>query len=133
MAAPIYANAADLIAYSGPLSVTEEEADRKLARASRLIDSVLIGAVYATDPNTRIATDADIALSIKNATCAQAAYWISGAGSEHGSPAYDSVSIGSVRLSGAGKGNERGTVLAPQALYELSTSAVLPISARVRG
>jgi hypothetical protein len=133
MAAPIYADSEDLIVYSGPLMVTPEEADRKLARASRLIDSVLIGAVYPTDPETKIATNEDQREAIKNATCAQAAYWISGAGSEHGAPAYDSVSIGSVRLSGAGKGNERGTILAPQAFYELSTAGLTPVSAVVRG
>ena len=133
MAAPIYATAADLIVYSGPLTVSNEEADRKLARASRLIDSVLIGAVYPTDPVTKIATDETKREAIKNATMAQAAYWISGAGSEHGAPAYDSVSIGSVRLSGAGKGNERGTILAPQAYYELTSAGLTPVFAWVTG
>lgn len=134
MAAPIYATRDELITYSGPLTVSNEEADRKLARASRLIDSVLIGAVYPVDSVTKIATDEAKRDAIKNATCAQAAYWISGAGSEHGAPAYDSVQIGSVRLSGAGKGNERaGTPLAPQAFYELNSGGLVPVFAWVTG
>lgn len=134
MAAPIYATAEELEVYAGDLSITPEEAGRKLARASRLIDSVLIGAVYPVDPVTHIATGEDIREAIKNATMAQAAYWIYGAGSEHGAAMYDSVSIGSVSLSGAGKGNERGTLLAPQAFYELSTApGLFPVTARVRG
>jgi hypothetical protein len=129
MAAPIYATSAELIAYPGMANVTPAKADEKLRLASRLIDSVLIGAVYPTD-SSQIATDTETKEAIRDATIAQAAFWLSGAGSEYGGSQYDNVSIGSVTLSGSGKGNERGTLLAQQAFYELSTVGLIPVNAR---
>lgn len=131
MAAPVYATNVDYSAKFGSLPALETAAtvDLKLSRASRFIDNVLIGALYQTDDVTHIATDADIALAIKNATLEQASFWFEGYGSEFGAPAYDEVRIGTAHLKGAMRGN----LLAPAAHYELSTAGILPISARTFG
>lgn len=131
MAAPIYATNVDYIAKFGSLPAIETAAtvDLKLARASRFIDRVLIGALYQTDDVTHIATDVNIALAIKNATLEQAAFWFEGYGSEFGAPAYEHVKIGTAVLQGA----QRGNIMAPLAEYELSTAGILPISARTFG
>jgi hypothetical protein len=124
MTSPVYATAQELIVYLA--------ADNLLEQASRLIDSVLRGAVYATDANG-VATDPEISTAIKNATMIQVSFWKAGYGNPHGSPIYSTVSIGSVTLSGAGNAGTKGdgvkTSIAPQALYELESAGLLPIFA----
>jgi len=128
MTSPIYATAQELAEYLAE--------DNLLEQASRLIDSVLRGAVYATDTNG-VATDLDIGAAIKRATMIQVSFWSAGYGNPHGSPIYSTVSIGSVTLSGAGSAGTKGdggkAALAPQALYELESVGLLPIFARESG
>ena len=128
MTSPVYATAQELTVYL--------TADNLLEQASRLIDSVLRGAVYATATNG-VATDPKISTAIKNATMIQVSFWKAGYGNPHGSPIYSTVSIGSVTLSGAGNAGTKGdggkTALAPQALYELESVGLLPIFARESG
>lgn len=124
MTSPVYGTDAELTAYSAD--------DQLIAKASRLIDSILIGAVYPVDVNG-VATDVGIAVAIKQATLAQAAFWRSGAGSVQGPSQYRDVAIGSVRLSGGQSGPTTKVLVAPQAIFELSAVGLLPISARTVG
>ena len=118
MSSPTYGTDEELEAYSAP--------DQLLAKASRLIDSVLVGATYSIGEDG-LATDSKIKEAIKRATLAQAAFWKSGSGSQYGPSQYKDVSIGSVRLSGAQNGVTKKSDVAPQAIYELTNVGLLPI------
>lgn len=125
---PGYATNVDYLASEGSLPDTAAAVDAKLRKASRFIDSVLIGALYETDTNN-LPTDTGALAALKAAVIAQVAFWYSGYGSEFGEPAYDEMKIGTVLLKGAKSGN----MLAPQAMYELRTVGLLPVSARTFG
>lgn len=129
MTAPVYATINDLTEYLGELTASESDLQRKLYRASRAIDSVLIGTVYKIDDESQFATDDKIRDAIKMATIEQVDGYLSGVIAESGTSAYDSVSIGSVKLSGSAKGDEgRKPFIAPQALSQLEQAGLLPLS-----
>jgi hypothetical protein len=102
--ARVYATRADLIAYPPPPNITvpeEPEATRLLTRASERVDDALLTAVYAVD-SAGMPTDASVIEALKNATCAEVIDMIRN-GSDDGDDEmsrWDSVSIGSVKLSG---------------------------------
>lgn len=135
MPAPVYATLEQL---ATELNVSVEDlplsASSQLRKASRQIDAVLIGAVYATDEND-LPADVAINEAITNATLAQVQYWLAGYGTEHGKAIYSSVSIGSVSLGGnASSGSKSDSPsVAPQAMFELEQIGLLPVSAIVRG
>lgn len=110
--ARIYATRADLEAYL-PAALTlpaEPEATRMLTRASEVVDDLLVTAVYDVDAGL-LPTDTTVAEALRQATCAQVAWWIE-TGDETGAAAqYQSVSIGSVSLSRgySGAGSSTGT------------------------
>ncbi|TDD25052.1 hypothetical protein E1287_37610 [Actinomadura sp. KC06] len=121
-----YATADDLDDY---VDTVPANAARLLTRASRVIDGALKCAVYDVD-EAGDPTDADVITALKDATCEQAAYWIT-QGSDEGIPnGYTSVSIGSVALAGGqtGNGGGPGTVsgeLCAQARQILDTAGLL--------
>src|ERR1700754_4096077 len=135
MSPPIYATLQQLANKLGIDDVADLPADsqEKLRMASRDVDDVLIGAVYATDIN-EIPIDINIMEAMKNATLAQGSYWLDRYGAEHGPTAYSNVSIGSVTLGARATGQD-GDIpnLAPQALKELRQVGLLPVYAKVRG
>lgn len=91
-----YATSGDLADYLQ--DTPPDSADRMLARATEIIDRILMTARYATDADGE-PTDADVIAALKKATCAQAAWWIN-TGDETGiAGQYQSVSIGSVSLT----------------------------------
>lgn len=97
-----YATRDDLVASDFvPSTMTvpdDPEATRLLARASRRIDSLLITALYDTDDQD-LPTDVAAAAALRDATCAQVAWWLQ-TGDESGAQAqYQSVQIGSVSLT----------------------------------
>lgn len=102
--ARVYATRADLLAYPPPPNVTipeEPEATRVLTRASEDVDDALLTAVYDVD-TSEMPTDAKVIEALKLATCAQAIERIR-TGTEDGDDGldgWDSVSIGSITLSG---------------------------------
>jgi hypothetical protein len=117
----VYATDGDLTGYGLPPGVVQPappESTRMLTRASQRVDGALRSAVYATDsaymPTEQVVKDA-----MRDAVCAQVAYWLSNPGSEQaenggpGSGQWDSVSIGSVSLSGR-KSTSDGTGAAPR-------------------
>lgn len=101
--ARIYATSADLAAYTG--EAAPPNADALLAKAVRFLDSnVLRLCWYCTDPTTGMPTDATVIEALRDATCAQVAWWTA-LGDNMGAlgAGYGSVSIGSVSLSRSGK------------------------------
>lgn len=129
MTAPVYATAADLAgsAYL-PAGVTvpaDPEATRLLTRASRHVDRLLLAAVYDTDGVTGQPTDPDIAAALVDATCAQAAWWLSGGDETGQADLYSSVSIGPVSLSRAQGAAGATQVTAPAAVEVLTTAGLV--------
>lgn len=101
MAAPVYATRAQLVAsVYVPSTVTvpaDPEATRLLGRASRRIDTLLLRAVYEVDDND-VPTDTAVAEALREATCAQAAWWLE-LGDESGAAAqFQTVGVGSLNL-----------------------------------
>jgi len=141
-----YATEQDYAAWTG-LPVAPPGTQLRLQRASAFLDGVLIGAVYPVDV-AGVPTDAAHAAALRDATCAQAEYW-AGTGDSDGTGAssvWDSVAIGSVRLSRIGRrmspqgdlrpsggGDNGGRVLAPLATDLLSNAGLLPTRPLVTG
>lgn len=133
--APVYATPADLATYVD-MPEPPANADRLLKRASRLVDLLLIGAVYRTD-EAGAPVDQAVADALADATVVQAAYW-----HEHGEPGkgeatYDQVSIGSVSLSrregAATSGELDGQTVAPGVLTILQLAGLTPAVVQVIG
>lgn len=101
MTAPIYANLDDYKTWSGDNTASITPA--LFARASGVVDEVLIGAVYVVDSDEK-PTDPKVAGALKDATCAQA-QWFDETGDTTGSSAggelghITSASIGSASYS----------------------------------
>lgn len=131
--ARVYATHADLVTYTQGSSFavpSEPESARVRTRASELVDEKLITAIYDTDPNTLLPTDADVAAAMRDAVCAQVVWWDE-TGDELGAGGqYTSVSIGSVALSRGSNANSSvaspGRQLAPQAATHLQLAGLLP-------
>lgn len=129
---PVYATASELEAFTGE---TVADADSLLRQASRLLDGLLIGAVYATDTQ-QMPTDAEVAEALADATVLQAAYWHANGTPTEGAMAYGNVSIGSVNLS---RGQtpptlvKDGQTVAPGVVNVLHVAGLVPISPYVVG
>lgn len=128
MHGPVYATTGDLAEYLD--TEAPANADRLLARASRVVDSLLIGARYATDEQDQ-PTDPTVVDALLDATVIQAAYWHHNGEPDQGSARYSSVSIGSVRLQGGGAaaaGSVDGVEVAPGVVTVLQVPGLLPVS-----
>lgn len=119
----VYATTGDLARHTR--AAPPLDADRQLARASELVESLAMTAWYAVDgegypthPATRRA--------FRDATCAQAAFMAAGYGSEHG-PAqqHSQVSIGSVSLGAPAGGSGPGQVVVDGVSVAAGTLAAL--------
>lgn len=99
-----------------------------LTRASRVVDQVLLSAVYDVDDDG-LPTDPAVQAALRDATIEQAAYWAqtgedgTGALSEYANVSIGSVSLGRAQTEGAGPGSGART-LAPQA-WQILTQAGL--------
>jgi len=99
MTAPVYATLADYRNWLDDQTVDVSAA--LFARASEVIDEVLIGAVYVIDNGTQLPTVTTILEAIRDATCAQVQYMIA-SGDTTGTgttSSWGNVKIGSVALS----------------------------------
>lgn len=128
--ARVYATRAQLVAYapSGTAIPDDPEATRLLTSASKHVDRYgLLTAVYDVDDNG-LPTDADERDAIRDATCAQALYWLQTGGEGGAADQWASVGIGSVNLSrgNAGGATSPAQTLAPQAETELRVAGLLP-------
>lgn len=117
----VYATRDDLVAYAG---TAPAESDRLLARASELVDFLLITARYDTDdegyPTCPVIRDA-----LRRATCAQVQYWDT-TGDETGAAGqYTSTQIGSLVLERDADPPGGPSPVAPAAGRVLATAGLL--------
>jgi hypothetical protein len=125
----VYATRTDLTGYvpAGTTVPAEPEATRLLTSASKQILQATMTAFYDTDTDG-YPTDTAVRQAFRDATCAQALWWLINPGLETGTAAqYKSVSIGSVSLT-RDTGASAGPLprMAPQADMELRNAGVLP-------
>src|SRR6476469_10025609 len=117
----VYASPADLADYAGS-DVVGEDSPRLLARASELVDSLLVTAIYDT-ASDGLPVDEQLRDALKRATCALVQWW-----DETGDPTgaggqYVESQIGTVRL-------KRSDIvmapeIAPAAVRILATAGLL--------
>lgn len=112
MTAPIYATLDDYRDWVG--DQTAEMSAVLFVRASRVVDEVLIGAVYDVD-SSELPTDPVVLEALKDATCAQAQWFdetgdttASGAGGELGHITSASIGSASYSMKNAGGGTDAG-------------------------
>jgi hypothetical protein len=98
-----YATVADLAAWLSP-AAAPSDAQKRLDRASLVVDEMLLTAVYAVNDDG-LPTEAAVIAALRDATCAQAEYaGATGDPASVGPAGYGSVQIGSVRLTRAQSG-----------------------------
>lgn len=128
--ARVFATLADLTGYTPAdlqhLLPVEPEATRLLTSASKLISRATMTSVYDTVPDgSGMPSDPNILAAFRDATCAQALWWLE-TGDELGEAGqYASMSIGSVSLSRGTRTPPPGQQLAPQAETELYDGQLL--------
>jgi hypothetical protein len=115
----VYATPADLTEYAGP-NVVDDDSPRLLARASQLVDSQLLAAVYETDANG-LPLDPQVRVALRDATCAVVEWWqdtgdTTGAGAQ-----FTESQIGTLRL----KRTNPPPDLPPAAARILTTAGLL--------
>lgn len=107
----LYADSAALAAYPGGAAVPEADADALLRAASRAVDELLFGIVYATDAE-QLPSDPDVAQAMSDATCAIALEaHTTGALAAGATKRWKSVSVGNVSLADAAEGADTVVVL----------------------
>lgn len=96
------------------------DALRLLTRATELIDDTVRAAFEVDDDG--IPTDATVAATMRDATCAQVEYWLT-VGEDH-----DVEGLGGTQVSIAGYSGTLAPELSPRALRILSSAGMLSIS-----
>lgn len=117
----VYATTADLVAYAGD-EVVDDDAPRLLARASELVDSLLLAAVYAVDEHGHPVDD-EVRDALRRATCAVVEWWHetgdpTGAGGQ-----FTEAALGTLRLKRADTSS--APEVAPSAVRILATAGLL--------
>jgi hypothetical protein len=111
-------------------------ADRDLVTATLLVDALLIGAVYPVDDDG-MPTDADHIAALRDATCAQVAWFDETGDATGAAEQYQSTSIGALSFTrgytGAGSVTGPGQRYAPNAVLILRAARLLPVNAVVYG
>lgn len=133
-----YATLSDLANHLGEEPPTN--AGTLLKRATRRIDSVLIGSVYDVDDDGD-PTDADVIAALRDAVCEQVGWWIENGNTSgtSGGQEYTSVSVGNVSLSTGGRGGQTSgsaqgaRSVSPEAIEILRLAELLPLYPYVRG
>ncbi|MEX5711823.1 hypothetical protein AB1484_26905 [Parafrankia sp. FMc6] len=123
----VYATPADLTAYTGATS-PPDNALVQLRGASLLIRHMTREAIYAVDTTGR-PTDSAVAAAMRDATCAQAAYWAETGDPQGAQAGYQTVAIGRVSMTRAttgGEGRSPGGRLAPDARLILANAQLIP-------
>lgn len=110
---PVYATVGDFAQYAG-LDAVHTDTERQLARASELVDSLLITAVYHPDaPHVRDA--------LRQATCAIVQWWGETGDETGASSQYAAMQIGTLRL----QRSEPAPEIPPAAVRILATAGLL--------
>lgn len=122
----VYATVAQYQAETGDLFTAAAKVQRELRTATRVIDLVLIGAVYPTDADSMPTSPAHIALFME-ATCAQAEFQIANNDPALVKSQYSSTSMGGVNQTrtAAAQGQVMPP-LAPKAAAILQINGALP-------
>lgn len=119
-----YATAAQLTAYLGA-AAAPADADRMLDRASELIDSVLITAVYDVD-TAGSPTDVTAIAALADATCAQVEFWLASGEEDDILGPIQGYAVGGMQVQfGAGENRTTPMYLAPRAARHLRTCSTI--------
>lgn len=125
-----YATLSDLASYLR--AVPPDDAATLLEQASRLVDVLLIGAVYDVDEDG-MPTDADDIAALRKATCAQVKWFDETGDSTGAAEQFQSASIGAISFTrgytGAGSLTGAGQRYAPDAINTLRLAGLLPATA----
>jgi hypothetical protein len=123
----VYATAADLDGWLDD-QLPEADAAKQLRRASMHIDSLLITAVYRVDEDGE-PLDLHVIDALRDATCAQVAWWADTGDTSGAASQYQQTSIGSVGLTrgySSGKSAAGPSArTAPEAVQILATAGLL--------
>jgi hypothetical protein len=117
----VYASTVDLADYAGP-GVVGEDSPRLLARASELVDSLLVTAVYDTGPDG-IPLDEQVRDVLRRATCALVEWWDETGDPTGASGRFVESQIGTVRLKRAE--NNTAPEIAPATVRILTAAGLL--------
>ncbi|WP_424183849.1 hypothetical protein ACOBQX_17980 [Actinokineospora sp. G85] len=117
----VYATTADLVDYAGETAV-DDNSPRLLARASELVDSLLVAAVYDVDAQG-YPVDEQVRDALRRATCAVVEWW-----GETGDPVgagaqFTEAALGTLRLKRAETGSAPD--IGPNAVHILATAGLL--------
>lgn len=119
---PVYATSEQLATWLG--GTAPADASRLLARASELIDDVLLTAVYDVDP-TGAPTDTATAQALADAVCAQVEFWAAGDEEDDVLGPLQGAAVGSVQQQyGAGDNRATPMYLAPRAARVLRAAGL---------
>ncbi|WP_017972522.1 hypothetical protein [Actinopolyspora halophila] len=132
--ARVYATPDELTTELG-LAAAPDNADYLLKHASRLVDGLLVGAVYKIDEQ-QMPTNTAVRDALREATLAQAAYWHYNGTPAEGGSRWGNVSIGSVSLSNGESpthAESDGQTVAPSVLTGLHVAGLLPVRPYVVG
>jgi len=138
---PVYATASEFYDFIGEdqpteagaggeqVPVEEKSLNARLRRASQSIDSLILTAVYDVDEDG-YPTDLDVADALRDATCAQVAFWqetddVTGAEAQAGVVKIGSVQLGQSQTAAAASKTPEETRRAPEALSILRTAGLL--------
>ncbi|GAW50610.1 MULTISPECIES: hypothetical protein [unclassified Nocardioides] len=126
-----YATTEQLGAYFGADGESEspstipEDAARLLVRASELVADHIVTAVYDVDSDGN-ATDGTVIAALRDATCAQVEFWLTGDEEDDILGPLQSVSTQGVQLQmGAGENRPTPMYLAPRAARALRRAGLL--------
>lgn len=119
-----YATVEDYLDWVGDLTPYEQPRPSTMRKASDLISSVLIGAVYATDEDGN-ATHPTIVEALRDATCAQVEFWDETGDESGASSVWQSASIGGASYTRAAGGAR--LPVAPAAVLTLRRVGLLPV------
>ncbi len=111
-----YATAEEYATWSGEPAPTDIA--RLLARATELIDSI-VTASFLVDEETGLPVDEDVALALRDATCAQVRFWVE-VGHEH-----DIDGLAGSAFAVGGFSGKRAPKTAPQAVRILRGASLL--------
>jgi hypothetical protein len=92
----VYATPADLTNYAGP-NVVDDDSPRLLARASELVDSQLLAAVYDTNADG-YPLDEQVRAALRDATCAVVEWWADTGDATGAGAQFTESQIGTLRL-----------------------------------
>src|SRR5690625_2474644 len=127
----VHATPTDLAAAPWNLELDEATATARLTRAATIVRILTLTAVYQVDGDGK-PTDPAVTAALRDATCAQAAWFDETGDTGSGAASiYSTMSLGSARLSVGGGGSATNTTVAesrysPEAVQILQNAGLTP-------